>query len=225
MLAWFEAGGAGLDQRFRKPLQQAIPFRFGKALERIATTSSTASGKVRPWEVGSTSGQFEATIGSTEGGYDFVGTGASSGEKVLLFRHQQSGRLFLQALPGRRCGGQMKGALSSTNTYQDVDNVAPLWGASPTTALAVALQVYNPLKLTSTDNAICRFEWNKNSQHWELYAVEGGGAVQGTTWKVVVDYQVDAANKKLQKKIAGHKAVLTSSSTGWIDVHTGTTCT
>jgi len=72
-----------------------------------------------------------------------------------------------------RCTCFLKGALSGGATAT-VDNVLVIHGTSPLadpTDTTEELTVYNTHAWDGDDNALCRIEWNRTTEHWEFYQV------------------------------------------------------
>jgi hypothetical protein len=182
MAAWWYSQPAVPRPQFRRlaPLPPH-PLRLGKALERIYTTSSTQSGKIKPWvyvteatSAGSTSEHtiLKADTGSTGiDAYPWWQSGAASGEKVAYFREASAGRYVFFTLPTQRLTGQAKGAVSSSDGSFVVDNVTALWGASPTTAAGSTMTVQNVHNWDADDNARVDFQGNRSSSDDEAYQI------------------------------------------------------
>jgi len=71
-----------------------------------------------------------------------------------------------------RCTAKLKGALASADSTATVDNVNPIHGADPTADSGTELTVYNTHDWDGDNNADCRIEYNKTTEHWELYQVD-----------------------------------------------------
>ena len=173
MLAHYERTGrrfTGPGQRPRA-LGSPVPFQIGKAFEDI---DADDSGTIRPWILPSTADSTDPFIaGSTVDmptAHDWFGTGATEDDEVMMYRHQQSGRLvFLRS--DRRATCLLKGALTASSTSATVDNVSPIVGVSATTAAGVELEVANTHNWSGADDGLARIEWHGTNRRWELYQV------------------------------------------------------
>jgi hypothetical protein len=66
-----------------------------------------------------------------------------------------------------RCTGLLQGALDSGDGSITVDGLAAIRGVTPGSSVTA----YNVHGWDGDDNAPCRIEWNKTTEHWELYQV------------------------------------------------------
>ncbi len=148
ILAWWQQfGNVGQPpQQFRrKDPRQPIPFLIGKATDTVSSTV----GKVDVQQYNVTSTGLPATSGTTDQqhiAWDWLGTGASSGDEVYLWRHMQSNLPFFLKSGGRatviRCLVNQS-VVSTTDDDFDVDTVTVI---SPEGAIA-------PSSVTNVRNA------------------------------------------------------------------------
>lgn len=171
LLEWFENTGQHIDlPRYRQQdPQPPIPMHIGKAAETIAQGES---GNIQPWGLSSTQASTapfaEGSTGDIVEAWDWIETGASTGEKVYHWRHQQSGRMvFLK--PDVRFTALLKGSLSAGSTSATVDNVKMIYGPNPTTGLSAEMEVANSHSWAGQDNSLCRVEYHNTNKRHELY--------------------------------------------------------
>ena len=153
--------------------QPPVPFQVGIAKQTILPGSGSTGGKVHFYQYGlsTSTGTWVEDTSSTYQAFDFVGVGASSGEQLRLWRHYQSGQLHVQSPTAQRCYGNATTHTSAPAGSFFVDTVKPLWGASPTTSSNALLTIKNTHNWTIDNNALCRFEYNRNLSQWEAYQV------------------------------------------------------
>jgi hypothetical protein len=201
---WRRRGPDAVPPQPAGTLAGPIPFRFGKANEKILPGES---GDVRQWRgnnAASSSNYDEDSVGGAAGldeVHDFLGTGAwwqssTNSEPVHVFRHQQSGKEYFAVAPMRRCKGLLTAALVSNSSSATVDNVTGLVGAPPTTGVLDTVAVENPYRLYGNDNAECRFEQHAGSTTWQLYVVARGygrirGLLQGAITTATTSFTMD----------------------------------
>lgn len=173
LINWYENVGrhfTGPGFRQQNPRHPVI-YQIGKATETIA---SSGFGDIQAWVLASTDGSTDAfTAGSTaeiEEAWDWFGTGATTGDEVMMWRHQQSGRLVFQR-SDRRVTGLLKGSLAASSTAATLDNISAIIGVSPTTNSTSTLVVANTHNWPGSDNGLARAEWHGSNARWELYQV------------------------------------------------------
>lgn len=173
MLAWYENAGAHVEPgryRRRDP-GSPVPMHIGKVTETIAVGGK---GQIQPWikasTTGSTSAFTEGSTGLRVEAWDWIETGASSGEKVFYWRHQQSGRLVFWK-PDRRFTGLLTASLAAASTSMTLDNVESIYGPSPTTSPSDTVSVANTHAWTGADNALVRAEYHNVKKRNEAYQI------------------------------------------------------
>lgn len=71
----------------------------------------------------------------------------------------------------RRYTGQFAAALSSTDASVDVHDVATIYGPTLLASSSDTQEVFNPAGWEASSGDECRFEFNRSSTHYEIYAI------------------------------------------------------
>lgn len=150
-------------------------WRWFELTGEMDTDTYTVEGKIIEWRASANSGDGELQV--TEDTYNVRDTTFGKwnvGEGDWVFcRPIGSNNYTVWEIVATassaydRCTALAYGAISgSTGT---VDNVAPIRGANPTEETTDTMLVYNPHSYEVDDNAMVRIEWNKTTEHWEIY--------------------------------------------------------
>jgi hypothetical protein len=106
----------------------------------------------------------------------------------------------------------------STIVIDGVNVKQPTGGLIVTTDPAADLTVYNDIGFIGKDNDLVYAEWDESQAKWVASMV----ALRSEEY--MTDFQVDGANKKLQKKTRTAKAFVSADESAWTDIHTGEVC-
>ena len=68
--------------------------------------------------------------------------------------------------------GYLTGAMSTGTASVTVDDVNTIYGPSLVASSAETVTIYNTHGWEGDNNGFARFEWNRSSSHFEIYAID-----------------------------------------------------